>query len=267
MTSLTNLALTLARGGEPYQLQEAERLISKAASCADRRFRWWRTVREYIAQAKVDSLPTEKDSVLDETPRLKKLTDLRRLYERLFLTTNRQRRGYELERIIARLVSLSLGNVKPSYRIQRTWADGSISQIDAAFCLLGTQYFRVEAKWKEDPVPPSDIVQFRDKLDVVGVVGLFISVSGFTSEAIAKAAAYRSEREIILMDGDDLRLTLIGSPSFDEAIRLKRQHLLVSSNPYHKLEATVQDAYFSDRGRLFQSHRGRRNGGVEGALG
>lgn len=238
---LTNLAFTLARGGTSTQLQEAERLISKASSCADRRFRWWRTVREYIAQAKADSQSAEQDSALDETPRLRKLTDLRRLYERLFSSSNRQRRGYELERIVARLIDLSLGNVKPSYRIKRTWADGSISQVDAAFCLLETQYFRVEAKWKEEPVPPSDIVQFRDKLDVVGIVGLFISVSGFSPEAIAKAAAYRNEREIILMDGDDLRLTLIGSPSFDEAIRLKRQHLLISSNPYHKLEATVQD--------------------------
>ena len=43
------------------------------------------------------------------------------------------------------------------------------------------------------------------------------------------------------MDGHDLKLTLIGSPSFDEAIRQKRQHLQISSNPYHKLEATVQD--------------------------
>lgn len=239
--ALTNLAFTLAQGGTPTQLQEAERLISKASSCADRRFRWWRTVREYIAQAKADSQSTEQDLVLDETPRLKKLTDLRKVYERLFLSSNKQRRGYELERIIARLIDISLGNVKPSYRIQRTWADGSISQIDAAFCFLGTQYFRVEAKWKEEPVPPSDIVQFRDKLDVVGIVGLFISVSGFTPEAIAKATAYRNEREIILMDGDDLKLTLIGSPSFDEAIRQKRQHLLISSNPYHKLEATDQD--------------------------
>jgi len=239
--ALTNLALTLARSKAPAQLQEAERLISKAASCADRRFRWWRTVREYIEQAKLDGAVAQRDSVLDVAPRLKTITDLRKLYERLFSSLNRQRRGYELERLVARLVSLSLGNVKPSYRIQRNWADGSISQIDAAFCLLGTQYFRVETKWKEEPIPPADIVQFRDKLDVVGVVGLFISVSGFTPEAIAKAAGYRGEREIILMDGDDLRLTLVGSPSFDEAIRQKRQHLLFSSNPYHKLEAAAQD--------------------------
>lgn len=238
---LTNLALTLAQGGTPTQLQEADRLISKAASCADRRFRWWRNVREYIADAKGDRLPPEHDSTIQNHPHLNKLADLRKLYERLFSSSNKQRRGYELERIVARLIELALGNVKPSYRIQRTWADGSISQIDAAFCLLETQYFRVEAKWKEEPVPPSAIVEFRDKLDVVGVVGLFISVNGFTPEAITKAAAYRNEREIILMDGNDLRLTLIGSPSFDEAIRLKRQHLLISSNPYHKLEETDQD--------------------------
>ncbi len=238
---LTNLAFNLARGGSSIQLQEADRLISKAASCADRRFRWWRTVREYIAQAKADSQAAEQDSILDEKPPIKKLTDLRRLYERLFSTSNRQKRGYELERIVTRLIELSLGNVKPSYRIQRNWADRSISQIDTAFCFQETKYFRVETKWKKKPIPPSEIVQFRDKLDVDGIAGLFISVSGFTSKAIAKAAEYRGEREIILMDGDDLRLTLIGSPSFDEAIRLKRQYLQIESNPYHKLEAMVQD--------------------------
>ena len=104
---LTNLAFTLAQGGTSTQLQEAERLISKAASCADRRFRWWRTVREFIAQAKADSQSAEQNSVLGETPQLRKLTDLRRLYERLFSSSNRQRRGYELERIVARLIDLS----------------------------------------------------------------------------------------------------------------------------------------------------------------
>lgn len=238
---LTNLAFTLAKRGTPAQSQEAERLISKAASCADRRFRWWRTVREYIVHAKAQSQPPEQDFTLKENPRLYKLSDLRKVYECLFSSSNKQQRGYALERIVARLIQLSLGNVRPSYRISRTWADGSISQIDAAFCLLETQYFRVETKWMDEPVPPSAIVEFRDKLDVVGIVGLFISVNGFTREAVAKAAAFRNEREIILMDGDDLRLTLIGSPSFDEAIRQKRQHLLILSNPYHKLEPTDQD--------------------------
>lgn len=238
---LTNLALTLAQRGTPTQLHEAERLISKAASCADRRFRWWRNVREYITNIKADGQSPEEDSTLAERPRLKKLADLRKLYENLFNSPNKQLRGYELERIVARLILLSLGNVKPSYRIKQTWGDGSISQIDAAFCLLETQFFRVEAKWEDKPIPPSDITLFREKLDVVGIVGLFISVSGFAPEAIKKAASFRNEREIILMDGQDLRLTLIGSPAFDEAIRQKRQHLLISSNPYHKLEAADQD--------------------------
>lgn len=239
--ALTNLALTLARGGTSIQLNEAERLISKAASCADRRFRWWRNVREYIATVKNNNQSTGQEKSWEERYRLTKLVDLRKLYEYLFYSSDKQRRGYTLERIVARLIALSLGNVIPSYRIQRTYGDGSTSQIDAAFCLFGTQYFRVETKWEEKPIPPSAIVEFRDKLDVVGIVGLFISVSGFTKEAITKAVAYRNEREILLMDGDDLRLTLIGSPSFDEAIRLKRQHLLVSSDPYHKLESTDQD--------------------------
>lgn len=238
--AMTNLASTLARSGSPEALEEAERLISKAASCADRRFRWWRTVRESIELAKSGSAPARQRATQD-SPKLRRLADVRRAFEYLEQVEDKQRRGYEFEKVVARLIHLSLGNCRPSYRIQQHWGDGSISQIDAAFCYLDTQFFRVETKWKDDPAKPADIVQFRDKLDVVGLIGLFISVNGFSAEAVAKAASFRDEREIILMDGDELRLTLVGCPSFDEAIRVKRQYLLVASNPYHRIAETVQD--------------------------
>jgi hypothetical protein len=61
-------------------------------------------------------------------------------------------------------------------------------------------------------VNPADVVLFREKLDVVGVKGLLISMNGFTSEAIAKAANYRDEREILLMDGGELEMALTDAP-------------------------------------------------------
>lgn len=86
-----------------------------------------------------------------------------------------------------------------------------------------------------------DVVLFRDKLDVVSVKGLLISMSGFTPEAIKKAVSYRDEREILLMDGTELEMVLNGCPSFDEAIRLKQQYFAIESDPYHRVEPTVQE--------------------------
>ena len=172
---------------------------------------------------------------------LRDLADLRKAFHALEVSPDRQGRGYELEKLVARLIKISLGNCHPSYRTKQVWADGSIAQIDAAFCHLDTQYFRVETKWKSEPIEPADIVLFRDKLEVVGVGGLFISVNGFTPEAIAKAAALRSEREILLMDGEELKIILNDCPSFDEALRSKRQHFFVNSNPYHRVKPFPQD--------------------------
>lgn len=239
--AMTNLASSLLQIGSNESLREAERWISKAASCADRRFRWWRDVREAISDALSGSAGVPRTGSVHSPTHLRSLADLRRAYYALEASTDKQSRGYQLEKLIAQLIKISIGNCNPSYRTKQTWSDGSIAQIDAAFCYLDTQYFRVETKWKSERITPDDIVLFRDKLDVVGIGGLFISISGFTNEAITKAAALRNEREILLMDGEELALVLNGCPSFDEALRTKREHFLVNSNPYFRVKPVPQD--------------------------
>lgn len=239
--AMTNLATSLLQEGTLASIQEANRWISKAASCADRRFRWWRSVRDEINSA-LASIEVDSNNVHTQTSsRLHNFADLRRAYQALELTEDKQARGYELEKLIARLIKLSLGNCRPSYRSKQTWADNTISQIDAAFCHLDSHYFRVEAKWTTTAITPDKVALFRDKLDVTGVSGLFISINGFTPEAVAKAATYRADREILLMDGEELRAILNGCPSFDEAIRCKRQYFSIESNPYHRVQPVLQD--------------------------
>ena len=239
--AMTNLANALLELGTKDGLHEAQRLISKAASCADRRFRWWRPVREAIVNSLREEGSTPPRPLVRAPTRLNSLAELRKAYTVLEQSTDKQSRGYALERLVAKLIDICIGNCSPAYRTQQVWADGSVAQIDAAFCYLDTQYFRVETKWKNDPVTPSEIVLFRDKLDVTGVGGLFISVNGFTREAVVKAAALRGEREMLLMDGQELKHVLNGCPSFDEALRVKRQHFLIKSNPYHRVTPVPQD--------------------------
>ena len=88
---------------------------------------------------------------------------------------------------------------------------------------------------------PDDVVLFREKLDVVGVKGLLISMNGFSLEAIKKAVNFRGDHEILLMDGEELEMVLKGCPSFDEAIRQKQQYFAIESNPYHRVSPTAQE--------------------------
>lgn len=239
--AMTNLSRALLEQGTLEHAREAQRWISKAASCADRRFRWWRSVREEVTRT-LEGLGLDQSRNGPKIPtRVRRLADLQNTFHALKIWDNTQERGYEFQKLIARLIDFSLGNCQPSYRAKMTWADNSIIQVDAAFCFLDTQYFRVETKWTSTATEPNDIVLFREKLDVAGLKGLFVSVKGFTREAIAKAFSYRHEREILLMDGQELEYVLNGSPSFDEAIRRKQLYFAIESNPYYRIFPAVQE--------------------------
>ena len=155
-----------------------------------------------------------------------------------------QRRGFEFEKLVAQLFRISLENSFVSYRTSLEWINSPVMQIDTAFSFFDKDFYRVETKWTSHPVTPTDIVLFREKLDAVGVKGLFISISGFTTETIQKAYDLRRERQILLMDGEELELILQGSPPLDEAIRLKQVYFGKESNPYFRIKPTVQiEAY------------------------
>ena len=239
--AMTNLAQTLLIIDTSDSILEAERWISKAASCADRRFRWWRNVREQICERKL-SLKGLQPQVAEIGKRLhspKHLSDLHYNFTHLKNTEDHQHRGYQLEILVRQLFQISLGNSFGSYRTSPIWSSPSM-QIDAAFSYFDKDFYRVETKWTSNLTTAKEIVLFRDKLDVAGIKGLFISISGFMDEAIQKARELRKEVQIILMDGGELELVLQGSPTFDEAIRLKQIYFNKESNPYFRIKPTVQ---------------------------
>ena len=172
--------------------------------------------------------------------RLNRLSDLYKGYSYLKDYDDPQARGYELEKLVYRLFEISCGNVFSSYRASLEWNKHSTKQIDAAFNFFDQSFYRVETKWTSKPSKPTDIVLFRDKLDVVDVKGLFISIEGFTPEAVKKAYEFRNERQILLMDGEELEFILLGTPTLDEAMRTKQIYFAKDSNPYFKIKPVVQ---------------------------
>lgn len=84
------------------------------------------------------------------------------------------------------------------YRPQGEELDGSI--------WLDGRTILIEAKWTESPHPASSIYQFKGKVDgkLVGTLGLFISINGFSKDAV-DALILGKELNIILADGVDMR--------------------------------------------------------------
>ena len=206
--ALTNLARLLVREGkDAAALQQARRLLQKAATFADRRFIWWRSVdaelktKEGIGHSpKRDTIETDA-LAHDLHPR-----NLKEIAQRFKALTNSQdpnQRGLELEQLIYGMAKLTVGIAEAPYTFKKT--SGRLSQVDGFF-RHGPDRYRVECKWERTPIPPTHIDLFASKLDAAGVGGLVISMSGFSSGAIRAASDLRGQKVILLMDDEEARV-------------------------------------------------------------
>lgn len=139
---------------------------------------------------------------------------LRSLYLDLMAgKTSKERRGYELEKILQELAKLSGLTVTQPFRING-------EQIDGAVKFEGEHYL-MEAKWQDKSQSNEPLYQFAGKVEgkMYGR-GLFVSVNGFSEEVVRSLVTGKAIRTI-LVDGEDLILTLEGSLTFSELIDAK----------------------------------------------
>ncbi|NPA71222.1 MAG: restriction endonuclease [Gammaproteobacteria bacterium] len=125
-----------------------------------------------------------------------------------------QRRGYDLEELLAQLFEVHEITYRRPYRVGN-------EQIDGHFVYKGFDYL-VEARWRSKPPSEADLVAFRRKVEkkLESTRGLFLSMMGYRPEVLYEFA--RGERSsIILMDGQDLILILEGHVSLTDALDLK----------------------------------------------
>jgi len=128
---------------------------------------------------------------------------------------NRQQSGYALEEILYDLFLLF--DLQPRGPFRRTG-----EQIDGAF-VLDNDHFLLEAKWQNTQVILNDL---RDLDGAVGssldnTLGLFVSLNGFSNEALA-GYVQGSRPRIVCMDGQDLMAVLDETIELPDLIRRKK---------------------------------------------
>lgn len=135
------------------------------------------------------------------------LSSLNQAFGKLFGTgMTVQARGRLFERFLKELFDRQAIGMGDPF-----WLVGE--QIDGTFKFEGENYI-VEAKWQDPGTSTSDLYTFAHKVDgKMHGRGLFISVNGFSNEAI-RAIVHGKHIQTMLMDGEDLshvleeRLTL-----------------------------------------------------------
>lgn len=132
------------------------------------------------------------------------------------LTEDRQRRGYELEKLLRELFELFDLDPKASFKIVG-------EQIDGAFTFDGIDYL-LEARWQEKQIDAAALTVFDGKIrrKLENTLGLFVAVNGFNETAIGIHSGSRPT--MILMDGADLWAVLEARVPLVEMLRRKRRH-------------------------------------------
>lgn len=153
-----------------------------------------------------------------------KLNELNEEYRKLVTSTNKQARGYELERLLNELFGLFDLDPKASFRIEG-------EQIDGAFVFENTD-FLFEAKWQDKPVSAEPLDAFAKKVErKFDVRGLFLSINGFSPEGVQ---AHSSGRKVLLlMDGGDLAAVLEGRIDLKSLLSRKRRHAAQTGEIYY----------------------------------
>jgi hypothetical protein len=109
-------------------------------------------------------------------------------------------------------------------------------EIDGSFVHYG-RTFLLEAKWTSDPVPASTLYQFRGKLEgkLAGTLGVFISMGGYSDDAVDALVAGKSVNMILFDQRDMDKIAQPDCISIKRALALKLRAAAESGTPYFPL--------------------------------
>jgi len=129
--------------------------------------------------------------------------------------SNPQARGKAFEGFLNELFGLFDLTPRAAYSLER-------EQIDGAFS-FDTDDYILEARWWQEPIGREHLDVFKSKISRKGknALGLYISVSGFTGDALQE---YSASTPFITIEGGDLIAVLEERVPLDELLRRKKRH-------------------------------------------
>jgi hypothetical protein len=145
--------------------------------------------------------------------------ELRGLKERFLelaaMDNKPQVRGHLFEGFLAQLFTLFDLEPRLAYVLPTEQIDGSVT--------FDTDDYIVEARWRMSPASRADADAFAAKVRRKGknALGLFLSVSGFSSDLLA---VYADSTPFIAVDGADLVAVLEERVRLDDLLRRKKRH-------------------------------------------
>jgi hypothetical protein len=196
---------------------DADGMVAKAKVAVAELKRWTAKQREVMAEHEEHAATIAESAKKAEDGRVfaQAHDDLRQRFLGMHTATNPHKRGTEFESFINELFALYDLEPRASYVMEH-------EQIDGAFA-FDTDHYVLEAKWWKDAIGRRELDVFKTNIERKGknTLGLYVSMNGFTSDAVA---VYSFSTPFITMDGLDFMAVLDQRIRLDELIRRKKRH-------------------------------------------
>jgi Restriction endonuclease len=148
-------------------------------------------------------------------------------------TISEQKRGFELEKLLYDLLAYEKLEPIQSFR-------GKGEQIDGLF-EYKNRYFLIEAKWEKNPVPASKIYSLQGRLGgkLIGCLGCFISMSGFSDDA--PPLIEKTGVNVILFTQRDMDYCFDEKYSFSEVLNTKLHFAAREGQVFNEFESFLNN--------------------------
>jgi hypothetical protein len=123
-----------------------------------------------------------------------------------------QQRGSELNHLLARVLCLYSLSARASQ-------NSELGEIDVSFAMDGNRFI-LEAKWQKDRIDlaPISFLATRARQRLSGTLGIFVSMSGFTADALNQVGRTGEQNSILLFDANHVEAMVSGLASPQELI-------------------------------------------------
>jgi len=163
--------------------------------------------------------------------------EAKKFYEKLNSLTDestakeKRKRGKDFEVLLRMILDENGLSPKLSFRPKGEEIDGSF--------MLNDRIFLLEAKWHKDSLPASAIYAFKGKVDgkLIGTVGIFISMSGYSKDAV-EALSLGKTLNVILFDKDDIETSFEDNNSFKKILLTKLRKAAENGLVYYPIKST-----------------------------
>ena len=209
--------------------EDASVRVPQAQAAVTEMKRW--TERYVGALEERDRVEQETKTARSRQEEHRRFSDeLRALYQRfldLHASLEPQERGHEFQIFLSDLFELFDMEPRFEYSLEHEQIDGSFT--------YDTDDYIVEARWRKDPASRGDFDIFAAKVRRKGknALGLFVSVNGFSSDALE---SYREQTPFVTMDGTDLMSVLQAFVRLDDLFRAKKRHANESGDCYFPVQ-------------------------------